>query len=89
MERITGPYKGYFIAAYTVEAGTHYVGYAKVCVEEPQSVWNANSVEKLTSATGCATELEAIVTAERKARRAIADLTSDWDPTTAPGALEN
>jgi len=89
MERISGPYKGYFIAAYTVEAGAQFIGYAKVCVEEPDSVWNANSVEKLTSAAGCKSELEAVVAAEQKARRAIADLTSDWDPTTAPGALEN
>lgn len=89
MERISGPYKGYFIAAYTVEAGAYYVGYAKVCLDEPESVWNANSVEKLTSASGCKTELEAVVAAEQKARRAIADLTSDWDSTTAPGALES
>jgi len=76
MERITGPYKGYFIAAYTVEAGNQFVGYAKVCLDEPDSVWNASTVEKLTSATGCRSELEAVVAAEQKARRAIADLTS-------------
>ncbi len=88
MERISGPYKGYFIAAYTVEADAQYIGYAKVCLEEPKDVWNTNAVEKLTSATGCKTELEAVVAAERKARRAIAELTGS-DPTSAPGALEN
>ncbi len=87
MERISGPYKGYFIAAYTVEAGPRFVGYAKVCVEEPASVWTANSVEKLTSASGCKTELEAVVAAEQKARQAIADIASDWDTYSAPGAL--
>ena len=87
MERISGPYKGYYIAAYTVEAGDQFVGYAKVCVDEPESVWNANSVEKLTSATGCRTELEAIAAAERKARHAIADILGNWDPITAPGEL--
>lgn len=87
MERISGPYKGYFIAAYTVEAGPSFVGYAKVCVQEPDSVWTANSVEKLTSASGCRSELEAVVAAEQKARRAIAELTSSWDTTSLPGAL--
>ena len=68
MERISGPYKGFFIAAYTVENDSGYVGYAKVCMMEPDSVWNADPVEKLTSATGFRSELEAIVAAERKAR---------------------
>ncbi|HWP12277.1 MAG TPA: hypothetical protein VNN06_10680 [Ramlibacter sp.] len=86
MERISGPYKGYFIAAYSVEAGDQFVGYAKVCVEEPDSVWNANS-EKLTSAPGCKSELEAVLAAEQKARLAIADIVGDPDPITAPGEL--
>ena len=88
MERISGPYKGYFIAAYSVEAGKQFVGYAKVCAEAPESVWNVTVVEKLTSATA-PSELEAVTAAEQKARRVIADLTSGWGSTTAPGALEN
>jgi hypothetical protein len=88
MERISGPYKGYFIAAYSVEAGAYFVGYAKVCSEQPDDVWNTTAVEKLTSAAGCRTELEAVAAAERKARNAIAELTSDWDPT-GPGTLDN
>jgi hypothetical protein len=87
MERISGPYKGFFIAAYTVINDDQFIGYAKVCVEEPESVWNANSVAKLTSATGCRTELEAVAAAERKARHAIADMLGTSDPTTIPGAL--
>ena len=37
MERISGPYKGYFIAAYTVQAGPTFVGYAKVCEQNPRA----------------------------------------------------
>jgi hypothetical protein len=88
MERITGPYKGYFIAAYTVEGGQSFVGYAKICLTEPTSVWDATNVEKLTSATGYRTEQEAITAAERKARHAIADMVGDWDQVSTPGALE-
>ena len=87
MERISA-YKGYFIAAYTVAAGKQFVGYAKVCAEEPDSVWNVNIVEKLTSATACS-ELEAVAAAEQKARRVIADLAPGWDSSTSPGALDN
>jgi len=88
MERISGPYKGYFIAAYTVAAGQNFVAYAKICATEPADVWNATTVEKLTSAAGFRTEHEAIVAAERKARHAIADIVGNWDHVTAPGALE-
>jgi hypothetical protein len=87
MESVSGPYKGYFIAAYTVEADGQFVGYAKVCAEEPSSVWDSNSVEKLASATHCRSELEAVAAAERKAREAIAQIIGSTDPITVPGAL--
>jgi hypothetical protein len=87
MERISGPYKGFFIAAYTVETDGQFVGYAKVCVEEPRNVWDSGAVEKLASTTGCRSELEAVGLAERKAREAIADLLGSTDPITVPGAL--
>ena len=87
MERISGPYKGLFIAAYTVENDSGYVGYAKVCLLEPDSVWSADPVEKLTSATGFRTELEAIVAAERKARKDIAEMVGSGDIPTDPAPL--
>src|SRR5438270_12843801 len=88
MERISGPYKGYYIAAYCVPAGSLYVGYAKVCLERPQSVWCEAGVEKLTTAIGCRSELEALAAAERKARKAIAEsATAGFGPVTSPGAL--
>jgi hypothetical protein len=89
MERVSGPYKGFFIAAYSVESGNGFVGYAKVCMEQPQNVWSVGGVEKLTSAVGCRSELEAVVAAEQKARLAIAHLASNGDPVTSPGALQN
>jgi hypothetical protein len=87
MERVSGPYKGYFIAAYAVDTGGQFVGYAKVCLEEPRNVWESAAVEKLASASGCRSELEAVVAAERKAREAIGELVGSTDPVTAPGAL--
>lgn len=67
----SGPCKSYFIAAYTAGTDDRFAGHAKVCAEEPDSVWNANSVRKLTSATGCKGEMEAVIAADRKARRAL------------------
>ena len=87
MERISGPYKGFFIAAYTVENDTGHVGYAKVCLAEPQSVWTADPVEKFTSAAGFPTELEAIVAAERKARKDIAEMVGSGEIATDPAPL--
>jgi len=88
MERISGPYKGYFIAAYTVGTEPNFVGYAKICASEPEDVWNAATVEKLLSATGFRTEQEALGAAERKARHTIADIVGNWDQVTGPAALE-
>ncbi len=84
MERISGPYKGYYIAAYTVNSGQNFVGYAKICMAEPGDVWNAQTVEKLTSVAD-RDEQEALVAAEKKARQTIAEIVGD--PVTAPGAL--
>lgn len=88
MERISGPYKGYYIAAYTVGSEPNFVGYAKVCFTEPADVWNATPVERLLSATGFRTEQEALSAAERKARQAIAEIVGSWDHVTGAGALE-
>jgi len=88
MERISGPYKGYFIAAYTVGTEPNFVGYAKICITEPQDVWNAPAVEKLLSATGFRIEQEALSAAERKARHTIAEIVGNWDQVTGTGALE-
>jgi hypothetical protein len=85
MERISGPYKGYYIAAYTVGSDPNFVGYAKICAREPENVWNAQTDEKLASATGYRDEMETLVAAEKKARQEIADIVGD--PVTTPGAL--
>jgi hypothetical protein len=40
IERISGPWRGYWVAAYTVEFRGVCVGYAKIYVERPRSVWD-------------------------------------------------
>lgn len=88
MERITGPYKGHFIAAYTVHAGQTYVGYAKICHDAPQSVWSAAPVEKLAAVHGCRSELEAMTAAEKKARQEIVQMQGCERQSSDFGALQ-
>jgi len=87
MERISGPYKGHFIAAYTVPNGGGFVGYAKICAAPPNSVWSTGPVEKLAAATGCRSELEAVIAAERKARQQIANMLDSPASSSDFGAL--
>jgi hypothetical protein len=88
MERISGPYKGHFIAAYSVHTGQSFVGYAKICHDAPHSVWSAAPVEKLAAVHGCRTELEALTAAEQKARQAIAHMHGCEQQTSDFGALQ-
>jgi hypothetical protein len=41
MERIDGPVRGHYLAAYTVPAPEGYYAYTKVCAVKPDSVWDA------------------------------------------------
>ncbi len=88
MERISGPYKGHFIAAYTVKTGNDFVGYAKICHEAPHCVWSAGPVEKLATVHGCRTELEAVTAAENKARQEIIHMQRCERQTSDFGALQ-
>jgi len=74
MERISGPDKEHFIAAYTVDTGHGHVGYAKICLRLPDNVWSVDPVERLTSVPAASTELEALIAVENKARLEIGQL---------------
>lgn len=41
MERIEGPVRGHYLAAYTVAADDGHFGYAKICAVRPECVWDA------------------------------------------------
>ena len=44
MEHITGPFHGFWLACYTVEAPAGQVfAYAKLCVDRPGDVWATDS----------------------------------------------
>jgi hypothetical protein len=70
MERISGPFGPYFIAAYAVLAEGCYFGYAKICVDEPRDVWTVPAIEKVAAPPQPQAHL-ALQAAEQAARRII------------------
>lgn len=67
MERISGPFLSCFVAAYSVESDEGYLGFAKLCTEQPDDVWECKALRKV-SVGPCSTPEAAIEEAERKAR---------------------
>lgn len=46
-ERITGPYLGYYVAAYSVSTDEGHLGFAKICPDPPADVWTCSPSDKL------------------------------------------
>jgi hypothetical protein len=77
MERIIGPYSGYYIATYASEsAGPEraWIGYAKICRHRPDSYWEAEGCAKVSALRERASAGEAVADAERQARQQIGNL---------------
>lgn len=86
MHRISGPYRGYFVAAYTKEAKGGFVGYGHACITRPVSAWRAQGTADVMSSL-YPSELQALVAAEHKVRLEIDTLPPSWAPFTEPGSL--
>jgi hypothetical protein len=87
MERITGPYRGYFIAAYSVPQESRFAGHAWICTNKPESPQDARGVERVSSVGVYADQERAVQAAEHQARFVIDGLDPNWEPFTAPGLL--
>ena len=88
MHRTTGPYRGYFVAAFTVQAKSGFVGYGSACVTRPTAAWRAKGTTDVISSI-YPNELQALVAAEHKVRMEVDQLPPSWDPFTVPGSLVN
>ncbi len=80
MERISGPFKGYFIAAYTVESGNEFVGFAKICLVRPEATRGIDAQHKVRSHHLYSSESQALESAEFRAREAISGMNANWHP---------
>ncbi len=76
MERISGPFDGFYVAAYTTELEGLFYGYAKLCTKCPDDVWSADTRLKIGTWEGEANEEAALQAAEETALRVISELQS-------------
>lgn len=74
LERISGPYAGFYVAAYAVECSGAFYGYAKICVVQPLDVWECIAFDKVTAPASTSPEC-AVLFAEQRARDLIRALT--------------
>jgi hypothetical protein len=71
MERITGPYNGFYIATYASESAgpsPSFFAYAKICRGKPENYWDAHCCAKISGEQLHLTANAAIAEAERRAR---------------------
>lgn len=74
LERVTGPYGGLYAAAYVVQSGGSFFGYAKICLGAPQDVWDCNAFDKVATPPSTSPEA-AMHFAEQRARDLVRALT--------------
>ncbi|MGZ5182486.1 MAG: hypothetical protein ACXWC2_18560 [Ramlibacter sp.] len=82
MEHIVGPVFGFYLACYTLETREGHYGYAKLCIDPPDSVWDTGEVLRKVAAGPYSTP-EAAVRAvisrsERRLARREARRNSEW-----------
>ncbi|MEJ6023345.1 hypothetical protein [Ramlibacter sp. PS4R-6] len=71
MERITGPFNGFYIASYAGESGgltPSFYAYAKICRGKPDNYWDAHCCAKIPGEQLHPTAQRAIAEAEKRAR---------------------
>ena len=71
MERISGPFNGFYIASYAGESGgtsPGFFAYAKICRGKPDNYWDAHYAAKLPGDKLHPTAHRAIAEAEQRAR---------------------
>jgi hypothetical protein len=70
-EQVTGPFNGYFVAAYACEIGElgeQYLGFYKICAIEPASYWESECLIKGCCKQQAASGADALRAAEADAR---------------------
>jgi len=79
VERITGPFNGFYIATYastTGGPGPNYLGYSKICRGKPQNYWEAHCCKTVVGMQIHPSPQAAMNEAERCAREQTGSLAS-------------
>lgn len=87
MERVSGPYRGFHVAAYVVEFGGSFFGFAKIYLGQPQDVWTCAPFDKVAS-LACTSPEAALHFAEQRARELVRALTGDGETSAGPDAAD-
>lgn len=77
MERISGPFNGFYIASYAGESGgptPTFFAYAKICRGRPENYWDAHCCAKIPGERLHPTAQAAIAEAEQRALRQTGEL---------------
>jgi hypothetical protein len=72
MELITGRIHGFYLACYTVATREGHYGYAKVCADKPESVWQAKNALRKVAVGPYAEEKDALLAVRVEAERKLA-----------------
>jgi hypothetical protein len=70
LERISGPYHGYYVAAYAIASDDGILGFAKVCAGPVADVWSCEAISKVGCGISSSSE-NAVDEVEIRARDAI------------------
>ena len=83
-------YKGYFVGAFAQRVSDDlYRGCAAICSERPESADTAQALERLYSVGTYGEADRAVAAASHQAKLVIDGLGLNWDPFTAPGAINS
>ena len=77
IERVVGPFKGYYIASYACEMGElgeQFLGFAKLCRVKPEDYWQASACAKFSCEELADSAERAMQSAEQRARLQIENL---------------
>ena len=86
MHRVSGPYRGYFVAAYALAVKGGFQGFGKASATRPVNEWWERGAGDIASSV-YPSDLQALVAAEHKVRMEIDQLPPSWAPFTVPGPL--
>lgn len=80
MELITGRVHGFYLACYTVATREGHFGYAKICTDRPESVWQPGNALRKIAVGPYADEKEALLAVRVEGERRLAARLANSQP---------
>jgi hypothetical protein len=74
MERVLGPWRDLFVAAYTADLDGGFYGYSKIFLERPDHPWMPGALAKIGTDRGYPDAESAMHAVERRSREVVDDM---------------